>query len=715
MTTAKPPRRGVPRPLTGGPLRFGPFLLEARLAVGGTSEVYLARPAEGSGLPDRIIVKRLLGHLVADAEGRTMFEREAQLHAAVTHKNVVSVFGSGVTSQGEPYLAMEYVDGCDVFRLLRRASLERMPVPLSVGILIAREVLEALAAVHQARDSEGHPLGIIHRDVTPSNLYLSKTGVVKLGDFGIARSAARPRIVQHTGETPAQEGALMGKFSYLAPEQVAGEPFDHRADLFSMASALTEMAIGQPLFPGTGQLQVLLAIRDCRLEPLENARLSLPDGLVPVLRRALSRDPAKRFQDAASFSRALVPFEGDPVGARRELSARVVSVQTVSSETQLAAVRESARAMRAVKPVTSTPDRSLTPVIPIEAVRLAAAATADDEIDVDVSDSEAQFLRTGDYPQVPSFVHRADGKQFGPLTFAHLVEAIATGAVRRGDRVDYIGMGPKVIEEIVDLARLLPKGSVPPASADTVGAATGAFEADLSQTSMLDVLAHVLATGQSGEMVVEREAHDGAGGQRKDVFFLRGRLHHVASTNASELLGEFLVRRGSLAREELDLALAVLPRYGGRIGDTLIGMGLVDGVEIFRAIREQGKERMTDLFQWSDGKVVFYADAEIPEVDFPLDLDLPALMLAGMEASHPGDLPLQFLERRLDHVVVPHPNPGAPAVSWPPVVAAILTAVPGPTPLRAVLSATAKDGVGTGADVARGLEILLAMDLVRWQ
>src|SRR4051794_32867265 len=103
------------------PLHFGPFLLESRIAVGGTAEVYLARPAAGgSGLPERLVIKRLLPHFASDAEGRTMFEREARLHAAVTHPNVVTVFHAGVDAQGEPYLAMEYIDGVDGYRLLRR-------------------------------------------------------------------------------------------------------------------------------------------------------------------------------------------------------------------------------------------------------------------------------------------------------------------------------------------------------------------------------------------------------------------------------------------------------------------------------------------------------------------------------------------------------------------------------------------------------------------
>src|SRR5580693_5870222 len=118
-----PPPRGVPRPLSGGPVKFGPYWLDARLAVGGTAEVYVARPVDAKSLPRRLIVKRLLPHFVADPDGRTMFEREAALHAAVHNDNVVQIYGSGIEGE-EPWLAMELVDGCDLYRLLRRMAAE---------------------------------------------------------------------------------------------------------------------------------------------------------------------------------------------------------------------------------------------------------------------------------------------------------------------------------------------------------------------------------------------------------------------------------------------------------------------------------------------------------------------------------------------------------------------------------------------------------------
>ena len=300
------PKRGVPQPIRGGPIKFGPYLLEARIAVGGTAEVYLARPLPPETTPPRLIVKRLLPHFLIDPEGRTMFEREAALHMSVHHENVVKVYGSGLSDTGEPYLAMEYVDGVDAYRLLRRFRNEGQAMPVHVAVHIITKILAALQSVHGATDDAGTPLGIIHRDVTPSNLYLSKDGRVKLGDFGIARSTQRATMRN------AASAMLKGKIAYLAPEQVAGEPFDYRADLFSVATVLTEMIIGKPLFPGGGQLAILLAIRDCRIDPLREARARVPPVLFESLLVALQRDPKARFQSAAEFARSFAELDPNP-------------------------------------------------------------------------------------------------------------------------------------------------------------------------------------------------------------------------------------------------------------------------------------------------------------------------------------------------------------------------------------------------------------------
>lgn len=707
------------------PFRFGPFILDSRIAVGGTAEVYLARPATpDSGLPERLVVKRLLPHFASDPDGRTMFEREARLHAAVTHGNVVSVFHAGADARGEPYLAMEYIDGVDGYRLLRRLRQDDELLPVGVAVYIAREVLRALESVHAARDPlSGGALGIVHRDVSPSNIYMSKDGKVKLGDFGIARSTTRTTLRSEAGQV------LKGKFAYLAPEQVAGEPSDHRADLFSLATVLAEILLNRPLFPGGGQLAILLAIRDCKIDALQEIRARLPPGLFEVLGRALSRSPANRFATATDFATALAPFEADPRLAVREIAARVRWVESASSSDTMAAVRESARAMRAVKPVSEAPEaagqprrpavpsKPLPPPVPPPKIARAAVVT---EIPEAPDERDMPERKTEEYELLPSWVLKENGEKLGPWTFARLMEALATGHIQRGDQVDFVGRGFQNVEEIEEFQRFLPGQTA--TTGKVAGPGSPDFNDNLASVSMLHTLMRVLAQRETGVLFAERADESGES-VRKELYFVSGKLHHVASSNASELLGEYLVRRGKLEREELDLALAVLPRYGGRMGDTLISMGLVGPVDIFRAIREQGRDRVADLFLWKSGAVTFYRGHTAPHVEFPLDLDLPTLMLAGLEAAKPGDAPMDEHRNHLDRMVVAVAHTGSSDdlvmalenVIWPPLVARVQLLVKQPVQLREVLKGAVRTGGLSVGDVLRGLEILYTAGLVIWK
>jgi len=245
----------------------------------------------------------------------------------------------------EPYLAMEYVDGVDLYRLLRRVDADQRKFPPGLAAFIARRVASALAAVHAAHDTEGNALHIVHRDVTPSNIYLSIDGQIKLGDFGIARFEQRVK--------PAQPSVgLKGKFGYLAPEQVAGEPFDHRADLFALTAVFGEMLIGERVFPGSGQLAVLLAIRDVNIGPLRHAASSLPEGVLALCEKGLARDPDARFQDAEELASALERFEEpSPDELQKTLAEWVVWARDSSQLVKQieGQVRDSVQRMRAVR------------------------------------------------------------------------------------------------------------------------------------------------------------------------------------------------------------------------------------------------------------------------------------------------------------------------------------------------------------------------------
>jgi eukaryotic-like serine/threonine-protein kinase len=591
------------------PQPFGPFVLERRIAVGGSAEVFLARPKIGTQPAAHLVVKRLLRSVREGGEFDAL-EREAELHRAVRHPNVVDVYGAGMVGD-EPYLALEYVDGVDLYRLLRRAESEQRRFPPGLAAHIAREVADALAAVHGARDSDGNGLHIVHRDVTPSNILLSTDGSVKLGDFGIARFEHRMKPTQPPG------GGLKGKFGYLSPEQVAGEPSDHRADLFALTAVFGEMLIGERVFPGSGQLAVLLAIRDVNIEPLRRVAAGLSKAMLTLCERGLARDPDDRYANAGEFSRALSAFEQpSPAELKKTLAEWVVWAKDSSELVKRieGQVRDSVQRMQAVRTRSSGH---------MPAVQLGNESPPVTVRHDSVSVSSASRVR------------RTDGQLLEQVPFPKLIEMIATGDLGGEDEVALLGGDFKEIRQIDELARhLLPSTTATTSRIFEPGVPD--YQALLRETSMLEVLSHMRQKGETGALFVERSKNVGAS-VRKELYLNGGRLLHVASSDREELLGEYLVRRGRLSREQLDAALGSLQKFGGRLGDTLIGLALVDAVDVFRAIRDQGRDRVAALSTWEEGLVTFYRGTAPTRVEFPLDLDLASPMMAGTILRSKGE------------------------------------------------------------------------------
>jgi eukaryotic-like serine/threonine-protein kinase len=576
-------------------------VLERRLAVGGTAEVFLAHPKVGIAPAPHLVVKRLLP-TAGEGTRYELLEREADLHRRVRHPNVVAVYGAGLV-RGEPYLAMEYVEGLDLYRMLRRLDADDRDLPIEISIYIARQIASALEAVHAAKDDAGRPLRIVHRDVTPSNVYLSVKGDIKLGDFGIARVEEEARSTL---------GGLKGKFGYLAPEQVSGEDFDHRADLFAAAAILGELLIGERVFPGGGQLAVLLAIRDGNIDPLRREAGRLPQGLFELCERGLHCDPDCRFQSAAEFGAALAPFQTSRVeNVHAELSEWVKWAQ---DQRELARklehkIRSSSQNLQAVRASSSVPELKVTRHAKRQPQEAAPA-------------------------EIPPRVRRVGTETVDDLTFARLVELIATGELHGSDEVSLMGGGFRRIADVEELAR-----HVLPSTTAVTGRVSGPGAPDyqfvLSDQSMLDALALLRSRHETGALFVLRGGN--GRGTRKEMYLDNGKLHHVASSERNELLGEYLVRRGSLSRTDLEKALGALGQYGGRLGDTLVALGMVDAVDVFRAIRDQGRDRVAALCTWKDGLASFYRGTTPTHVEFPLELDLSSAIMAGVILASEGD------------------------------------------------------------------------------
>jgi eukaryotic-like serine/threonine-protein kinase len=285
--------------------RFGKYEIVQLLGRGGMAEVYKARAVEGPRKNQLVALKRLTPRLASDPEAVDLFCGEADVSAMLKHPNIVEVFEAGVVGEVY-YLAMEYVDGRDLALILARCRERRIFLPVNFAVHIAKATLDALAYAHAARGPTGLHLNIVHCDVSPSNLFISRLGEIKLGDFGIAK-------VRSLGDGD-QAGTLWGKLAYLAPEQLERRPLSPQVDLWGAATILYEALTNQRAIRGADNDQMQEALRAGRIAGVESLRPDIPTGLGDVVHRALQIDPASRYASAQEFAEALDPFHDEISG-----------------------------------------------------------------------------------------------------------------------------------------------------------------------------------------------------------------------------------------------------------------------------------------------------------------------------------------------------------------------------------------------------------------
>jgi serine/threonine protein kinase len=278
--------------------QFGPYLLLEELAIGGMAEIHLAKTRGVAGFEKHCALKIIHRHLADDDTFVQMLVEEAKLAVQLSHVNIAQIFDLGQVND-RYYIAMEYVDGLDLDQLSAQLRACNQPFPLDCAVFIARETCAALEHAHTGRGRDGTPLEIIHRDVSPQNLMLSKAGEVKLVDFGIAKAACR--------RFGTQPGCIKGKYLYMSPEQLRGAAIDHRTDIYSIGLVLHETLTGRM---GTARdVESLAQLVNVRNVPsMRDLRADIPPELDSIVMRALERDPNRRWQSARDLQLALTSF-----------------------------------------------------------------------------------------------------------------------------------------------------------------------------------------------------------------------------------------------------------------------------------------------------------------------------------------------------------------------------------------------------------------------
>jgi serine/threonine protein kinase len=292
---------------------FAGYQLVALIGKGGMADVYRAVALEGPRAGHEVAVKQLKPELAADPEFVELFRQEALVTRRLHHPAVIDVFDAGV-AEGRPWLAMDLVDGKNLRQILTQCAQRSILLPIDFGAYLGHQLALALDHAHAGIDRDGQPLGIVHCDVSPSNVFISRLGEVKLGDFGVALTPG--------GSKGARQGAF-GKIHYLAPEQLRGEPLTPATDLFALGAVLFELLTNQRAFPGATVEEVGERILTGQLRAPSEVRPEVPTELDALTLHCLAASPAERWESAAAFATAIAARYDPAVGTPLAIAAVV--------------------------------------------------------------------------------------------------------------------------------------------------------------------------------------------------------------------------------------------------------------------------------------------------------------------------------------------------------------------------------------------------------
>ncbi len=571
----------------GSPIstRVGPYLLGERLGAGGMAEVYVAYAKEGSAR--RYAMKRILPQLARDTRFVAMFCDEARICAELDHPNIVKVVDFG-EHQGDLFMVMEFVDGTSCARLLRAVAARNKRMPIEVAVFIARQVLGALCYAHEASNDQGRPLGIVHRDVSPGNILVSRLGEVKLSDFGIVRSEF---IARRT-----YPGELKGKIGYMSPEQVVGAEVDARSDLFAVGIVLAELLLARPLFPGKSEMEILTRIYEADLRVLSQNADQIPSKLLDILEALLARRASERPATARAAAQLIDSFCADAQlptdgGMMVEWLVTHDLLPSQSGPREFSPSPEGAEPLRAVQ----------------------------DERRSSAPPSE-QSLPGGECPLFE--VRLPNHDIIGPFASAELVERFATrrlpldAAVRRNDGRFRPARRLPELSSVVSVESWL----------NGVLATRGVRKVRLDRAELPARLYGLVTRRRTGALVLVDEP------RRLVISWEGGQPSGAISSDRDLLLGARLVSEGLISETQLNESLERMVAsdtarvtLGGRLGEVLLSRRLVAPAELLRVLVSQLEARIVGLGTWEKGDLWFVEHVE--HFGERLTTSMPALCL----------------------------------------------------------------------------------------
>jgi hypothetical protein len=576
-------------------------------------------------------VKRILPRLLDDNLVVQMFIEEARIAAAADHDNIAKVFELGKTEDGRYFIVMEHLSGIDLELLLRGAAQRSLQVPIWFTVQLVCDVLEALSFVHSLADDEGRPRNVIHRDVTPSNIFVTFMGRAKLSDFGIADFA---------GKTPTTvAGQLKGKLAYMSPEQLNARLLDQRSDLFTVGVVLWEALTQQRLFGQLNEVQAMLAICDGERKPPSDLRHDIPFKLDAIALKALAAERERRYQSAAEFQSALLDFLHEIRGPVRQSDMKHV--------VQVLLGREEPDEETMGGPVAEARDPNASFLLRLdkserrilaEAAEAALKARREESSDLEETFvrgvraaelEEDETLTMGSFEEHDFWVKTPNAPAAGPMKYqaAHgrLVEAGAEGA-------------PIAISadqrQWMDLARFCQLSGQDLMTDAMVSGQSITLVGSLEQRSVAAVFGLISRDGPTGTLSIANVESE----QWYEIYVSGGQPVGVLTNVPSMQMPALLVAKNRMKASEIERWLHTVVKTGQ-------SGGAMDRETFMR-------ERLTELFRWEKAEYTFQVEA-LPRPGNAFAPSLLALLPGLVEAACSIEVLRARLEKKLEKGLEP--------------------------------------------------------------
>lgn len=626
---------------------FGRYALLDKIGSGGMAEIYRAKAFGAAGFEKEFAIKLILPNLVDDVEFVDMFINEAKISVSLYHSNVVQVFDLGeINSQF--YIAMEYVHGMDLLDVLARCAQLDMKIPLDLVLFITMEMLKGLDFAHRAKNAYGEDLNIIHRDVSPSNVLISYSGDVKIGDFGVAKAAIQRNLTE--------SGTLKGKVGYMSPEQVVGDQIDWRSDIFAAGIVFFEALSMSRLFIGNSDLDVMLKVRDADIDEGLAKAGPLPAQLESIVRGALAKHREERFQTAGDFYQALVDLcyqyrikvnSSNLSNFMRRLFAEEIEREKRDRRAQEEGRPKPAPVGRAPQALgidirvspgegdSSAPEdeiyryRDAAGLVygPMALLTLTTLLTARER-----DEQERVSVDNGTWVELVALEELAPivGKRTPSARIRALQEA-ATAL----EEISLAQESSHATDDSVDQLGVMETIPVSPRSRQAIEALRdqyAAYQGTLPTVAIARLLVRLHRTRATGRLFVRN------GDTEKSIYFENGEPILVDSNREDELLGEFLLTRQVISNAQLEEGLARLSEWGGRLGDALVAVGAIPAHNIFKHLSEQMQEKILEVFTWSDGTWGYYENQQPATHGYPLGINTYATIVQGCLDRMPSNL-----------------------------------------------------------------------------